>query len=455
MKRVVLAVQIAARYLLRKSGGNRRRTISAVAGIALSMIPLILVMEMADGMIRGITARYIETGTYHLQAYPGAAIDLKGLRKAAEELRGVPGITSVSPEHRGVGLLSAAGGKSGVQVRAVPPELLDRDRGFGEYLSVEAGSFDITDENGIVLGRYLAEELGVSPGEEVRLLTVRSLEGRSFLPRVSRFTVTGVVSTGYQELDRLWAFLNLERGLRVLPPENSDTYLGLKMEHPYALQQNLFGSPLPSLEDYRTESAAGVTLREVTDTLGYDWRVYSWYNLERSRYVSFRTSRNLLLFIMMLIVIVASVNVSSTLVMLVVEKEQEIAFLRTLGAHPMLIQQIFLAAGGLIGVAGVALGTLLGVTLAINVNELLLALEQLVNIVVGFARSLAAPAGAAAGERILLFSQEYYLERVPISLDPLELATLSALAMALSVIAAVVPARRSVQVYPLELLRRH
>ncbi|MFP4426286.1 MAG: ABC transporter permease [Spirochaetaceae bacterium] len=455
MKRVVLAARIAARYLLRRSGGNRRRTLSAVAGIALSMVPLILVMEMADGMIRGITARYIETGTYHLQAYPGAEIELEGLRQAAEELLAVPGITSVSPEHRGVGLLSAAGGKSGVQVRSVPPDLPERDRGFGGYLSVEAGSFDIAEPSSIVLGRYLAEELDVSPGEEVRLLTVRSLEGRSFLPRVSRFTVTGVVSTGYQELDRLWAFVNLERGLRVLPPENSDTYLGLKMEHPYALQQNLFGSPLPSLQEYRTESAAGDTLRGVTDTLGQDWQVYSWYNLERSRYVSFRTSRNLLLFIMMLIVIVASVNVSSTLVMLVVEKEQEIAFLRTLGAHPMLIQQIFLTAGGIIGVAGVSLGTLLGVTVAVNVNELLQGLEQLVNMVAGLARSFTAPAGGAGAERILLFSQEYYLERVPISLDPLELATLAALAMALSVIAAVVPARRSVKVYPLELLRRH
>ncbi|MFW5975992.1 MAG: hypothetical protein ACOCRY_01795, partial [Alkalispirochaetaceae bacterium] len=92
---------------------------------------------------------------------------------------------------------------------------------------------------------------------------------------------------------------------------------------------------------------------------------------------------------------------------------------------------------------------------AVNVNGLLRGLEQLVNMVAGFARSFTAPGGGAGGERILLFSQEYYLERVPISLDPLELATLAALAMALSVIAAVVPARRSVKVYPLELLRRH
>lgn len=455
MKRLLLALQIAGRYLLRRSGGNRRRTISAVAGIALSMVPLILVMEMADGMIRGITARYIETGTYHLQAYPGGAVEISDLSLAARELRELQGVTSVTPEHRGVGLLSAPGGRSGVQVRSVPPELLKEDGGFREYLSIDAGAFDLEREDSIVLGRYLAEQLQVEPGDEVRLLTVRSLEGRSFLPRVSRFVVTGVASTGYQELDRLWAFLPLERGLRVLPPENSDTFLGVKMEHPYALQQNLFGSPLPSLEDRRAEEAASGTLRAVTESLGYDWRVYSWYNLERSRYVSFQTSRNLLLFIMLLIVIVASVNVSSTLVMLVVEKEQEIAFLRTLGAHPMLIQQVFLAGGAIIGVVGVTLGLALGVALAINVNEVLLGLEQIVNSVAALWRSLVAPGAAGAGERILLFSEEYYLERVPISIDPLEMATVAALAMALSVVAAVVPARRSVQIYPLELLRRH
>jgi lipoprotein-releasing system permease protein len=354
-----------------------------------------------------------------------------------------------------VGLLSAPGGKSGVQVRSVPPDLLKRDRGFREYLSIDAGEFDLRKERAIVLGRYLAEQLEVGPGDEVRLLTVRSLEGRSFLPRISRFVVTGVVSTGYQELDRLWAFLPLQRGLRVLPPENSDTYLGVKIEHPYALQQNLFGSPLPSLEDREAEADATATLRGVADSLGYDWRVYSWYGLERSRYVSFQTSRNLLLFIMLLIVIVASVNVSSTLVMLVVEKEQEIAFLRTLGAHPMLIQQVFLAGGAIIGVAGVTLGLALGVALAVNVNELLIGLEQVINLVASVARSLVTPFGGGEGERILLFSEEYYLERVPISVDPLEMATVAALAMALSVIAAVIPARRSVQIYPLELLRRH
>lgn len=455
MKRMMLALQIAGRYLLRRSGGNRRRTISAVAGIALSMVPLILVMEMADGMIRGITARYIETGTYHLQAYPSGSVEAEDLTVAAGELRNLKGVTSVTPEHRGVGLLSAPGGKSGVQVRAVPPDLLKRDGGFREYLSIEAGSFDLGGEERIVLGRYLAEQLQVDPGDEVRLLTVRSLEGRSFLPRVSRFVVTGIVSTGYQELDRLWAFLPLERGLRVLPPENSDSYLGIKMEHPYALQQNLFGSPLPSLEDRQAESAARSTVTAVAERLGYDWRVYSWYNLERSRYVSFQTSRNLLLFIMLLIVIVASVNVSSTLVMLVVEKEQEIAFLRTLGAHPMLIQQVFLAGGAIIGVAGVTLGLALGVTLAINVNELLIGLEQVVNAVASLGRSLIAPSAGGEAERILLFSEEYYLERVPISIDPLEMVTVAALAMALSVIAAVIPARRSVQIYPLELLRRH
>ena len=448
-----LALGIGLRYLLRKSGGNRRRTISAVAGIALSMVPLVLVMEMADGMIRGITVRYIETGSYHLQAYPTADLDESALRGAAARIGSVDGVVAVTPEHRGVGLLSSVAGKSGVQLRSVPPDLLERDSGFERYLEVEAGSFDLSDSRSIVVGRYLARELEVGPGDEVRLLTVRSLEGRSFLPRVSRFTVSGVVSTGYQELDRLWAFLPLSRGLEVLPAESSESYLGIKIEDPYALQPALFGSPLPSLEERRDERAAVRTANDVADELGFDWRVYSWYNLERSRYVSFQTTRNLLLFIMLLIVIVASVNVSSTLVMLVVEKEQEIAFLRTLGAPPRLIERVFLASGAIIGGAGVTLGTALGIALAINVNELLAAMEQLVNLAASTWRYLFLP-DSLGSERILLLSRDFYLERIPISLDPLELVSLAAAAMTISLIAAVVPARRSAEIYPLELLRR-
>lgn len=452
MRRMRLALAVAGRYLFRSAGGNRRRTLSAVAGIALSMVPLVLVMELADGMIRGITARYIETGTYHLQAYPAQEFDLQGAAAITEGLGEIEGVEHAAVEHRGVGLLSSPGGKSGVQLRSVPPDLREEDRGFREYLTVEAGTFDLSSPENIVLGRFLASELEASVGDEVRLLTVRSLEGRSFLPRVSRFTVTGVVSTGYQELDRLWAFIPLERGLQVLPQENSDTFIGLKIAEPYALQPALFGSPLPSLEDRRDEASALATLSAVRERLGPGWRLYSWYGLERSRYVSFQTTRNLLLFIMLLIVVVASVNVSSTLVMLVVEKEQEIAFMRTMGANPRLIQEIFLAAGALIGAAGVGVGLLFGVLLAINVNELLVLLEELVNGLARLARALFT-AGESA-ERILIFSREFYLERVPISLDPLELSVLAALAMALSLFAALIPARRGLRIYPLELLRR-
>lgn len=455
MRDIRLALSIATRYLLRKSGGNRRRTISAIAGIALSMVPLILVMELADGMIRGITSRYVETGTYHLQAYPSGDLSPAEFRARAQELREIPGVQNSVVEHRGVGLLSAPGGKSGVQLRSLSPTVLEKDRGFRKYLRIDDGSFDIEGDEDIVLGRYLAEELEVGPGDEVRLLTVRSLEGRSFLPRVSTFVVRGVVSTGYQELDRLWAFVSLKRGLAVLPPENADTFIGIKIDNPYALEQTLFGSPLPSLEDLRATRSAEKTVGAVTDSLGFNWRAYSWYNLERSRYVSFQTSRNLLLFIMALIVVVAAVNVSSTLVMLVVEKEQEIAFLRTLGATPALIERIFLAAGALIGALGVGVGAVLGVALAVNVNELLLGLEQAINSAAIAGRAIFAPDSAGAAERILLFSQEFYLEEVPITIDPLELGTLVAVGMLLALLAAIVPARRSVQVYPLELLRRH
>ena len=124
----------------------------------------------------------------------------------------------------------------------MPAEAWGEDEGLRRYVSVEAGSFDLSGEDNVVLGRALAEDLGVEPGDPVRLLTVRPLEGGAFLPRVSRFTVTGIISTGYQELDQLWVFMPLDRGMRVLPPGSSRQLLGIKITDPYALPNPLFSS---------------------------------------------------------------------------------------------------------------------------------------------------------------------------------------------------------------------
>lgn len=438
---------LALRYLAGRGDRGGARIRAAVLGVGISLVPLVVVLEIADGMIQGITDRFIEAGTYHLQAIHAPDMDAAEARAAAERASAVPGVTGVTPERRGMGLLSSAAGRSGVTIRAVPPEAWRADEGLRRYITVEAGAFDLTDGNSVVLGSSLAEALDVSPGDPVRLLTVRPLAGGSFLPRVSRFTVSGVISTGYQELDQLWVFMPLERGMRVLPPGSSRQLLGIKIDRPYTLPNPLFA---------RGRSGEGrYVANEIARRLGSEWRVFTWYELERSRYMSFRTTKNLLVFIMALIVVVASVNISSSLVMLVLEKQSEIAILKSTGAGPAGIRRVFVLAGFFTGALGAALGLAVGLAIAVNINGVLAGIEAAADRIQGVIYLLLSPLVDDVPRSINVFHSEFYLETIPIMVDARQLLVVAAATILLATLAALVPAYRAGRVRPLEVMRRH
>ena len=438
---------LALRYLTGRGerGGSRIR--SAVLGVGISLIPLVVVLEISDGMIQGITDRFIEAGTYHLQAIHSPDVDQVELEDAVERVSAVRGVTGVIPERRGMGLLSSERGRSGVTVRALPADAWRRDEGLRRYITVREGEFDLSGERSVVLGQAVAEELSVSPGDAVRLLTVRPLENGAFLPRVSTFTVRGVISTGYQELDQLWLFMPLERGMRVLPPGSSRQILGVKIEEPYSLPNPLFASGRGGEGRYLAN--------EIARRLGAEWRVFTWYELERSRYMSFRTTKNLLVFIMALIVVVASVNISSSLVMLVLEKQSEIAILKSTGASPKGVRRVFLYCGFFTGVLGAALGLAVGLAVAVNINAVLTGIEAVADRLQGVLYLLLSPVFDDVPRSINVFHSEFYLETIPISVEPVQLLAVAVLTMLLATVAALIPAYRAGATRPLEVMRRH
>jgi lipoprotein-releasing system permease protein len=438
---------LSVRYLAGRGERGGARIRSAVIGVAVSLVPLVVVMQLADGMIQGITDRFIEAGTYHLQAIHAPDMSSEEVEEAADRIAGIRGVNVVTPERRGMGLLSSEAGRSGVTIRAIPADAWSTDAGLRRYVEVEAGSFDLSGENSVVLGRALAEELGVEPGDPVRLLTVRPLDNGAFLPRVSRFTVAGVISTGYQELDQLWVFMPLERGMRVLPPGSSRQVLGIKIAEPYSLPNPLFASGRGGEARYLAN--------EVARRLGVEWRLFTWYELERSRYMSFRTTKNLLVFIMALIVVVAAVNISSSLVMLVLEKQSEIAILKSIGASPAGIRRVFVLAGFFTGVLGAALGLAVGLAVAVNINGVLAGIEAVADWIQGGVYLLLSPLVDDVPRNLNVFHSEFYLETIPITVDPAQLFAVAALTVLLSTLAALVPAYRAGRIRPLEVMRRH
>jgi lipoprotein-releasing system permease protein len=411
---------------------GRRYLRGAVLGVALSLVPLVVVLVVADGMIEGITARYIETSTYHLQAHPLVRMDLASLVAAAGDLRSVSGVLAAYPETQGPAVAISGSRSSGAAIRAIDPAFL-ADPGTRRYLRAVEGELSLTSTGEILLGEALARSLGAHPGDSVSVVTARP--GRAgeggFAPKISIFRVVGVVSAGYRELDALWAFVTLKAGGRVLSPESSRSLIGIKTTDPF-----------DDLSRIRMSIASA---------LSPEWTVVAWPEAERNVWKSFATTRALLLVIMALVVAVAAINVSSALVMLVLERRRDIAVLKSEGASSSFVGLVFLLAGLVTGGAGTFIGIGIGALVAWRVNELIAAIEYLVNLV---ARVGARLSGSQPSAAIRFLNPAYYLERIPVRVDPAELAFVAAASLALCLLAAFLAARQAARLPPLEILRK-
>jgi lipoprotein-releasing system permease protein len=421
--------------MLRGRGGTARYLRGAVAGIALSLVPLIVVMEVSTGMIDGIMARLLEVGTYHLQVSLPPDIPLSKLLRMAASVASVHEVVAAVPERQGTGLLIGARGAAGVSIRCVPPDVFRVDSGFRSFVSITEGSADLSRDDGILLSTALAGSLGVSPGDMVSALTTYGGD-MSGPPRLTPLRVTGIYETGYQELDRSLAYASLAAAGRVLSPRASRTLLGVKVRDPFA---NL----LP-------------VEREVAAAAGADARVASWEQIEYARLASFRTTKALLLFIMALVVIVASVNVSSSVLMIIFERRHDLGILKSVGAGPRSLSVAFLFAGFSTGFLGAVGGIAAGLLVAVNINGVIAGLEWVVNRVLGLASilwSTMSPSAAAFGP-FTIFNSAYYLKSIPIRIEPGEVIAAAVATLLLSAVASYLPAARAARTRPLDILRK-
>jgi len=420
---------------LGRGAGVSSHLLGSILAIGLSLIPLIVVLEVADGMIEGITRRYLEVGTYHLQISLAGEADLGSYQTLREQILSKPGVKQAFIERQGMGMLYTQRGRSAVTVRAVPPSMYADDEGFRKFFTIVEGSFDLEQADDVLLGQEVAARIGAGVGERVKLLSLVSLSGSRSLPKVSSFTVQGIFSTGYQELDKLWTYIPLRSGVRVLPADRSAQFVGVKLDDPF---------------DKINRQVASLR----ADLPG-EVQIASWFQLERANYKSFQTTKALLLFIMALIVIVATINISSALIMIVLEKREEIGILKAMGARPRDISLAFLFTGLLAGIVGALLGLGLGLTVAVNINHVLRGIEGLVNQIVKVFMTMVAPFGGfEASTQVRVFNTEFYLEQIPIQIKGSELWVVACLTMLLSTVAAFLPARSAARIRPLDVLRK-
>jgi lipoprotein-releasing system permease protein len=248
------------------------------------------------------------------------------------------------------------------------------------------------------------------------------------------FTVSGIVSSGYQELDALWVFIPLRTGFDFLPGNAAQYSLRLKTD----------GTFTSTVQRVKAEASQ----------LFPFCSVWTWGEMNASQFENFSSTRILLLLIMLLIVLVASVNISSALVMVTMERLKEIAILKSVGGSPRGICLSFLIVGGICGLGGLALGLPLGILAAVNINPILALIERMTNCF-GFAvYSLSHLGTSTPYVGIRLLDPAYYLQDVDVSISAGQATGVACMTLALSLLASLIPAMRAGRERPLDTLRK-
>jgi len=414
--------------------------------IGISLIPLVAVLFVSNGMINGMTERIIGLSSGHLQVrFSVKSETIKSFEEfltGAENLRSVEGVTNVFPELQGTSLAVGKKGRTGACVRAVSKNIFTENSSFASFFDVIEGNTSLEEENSCVIGEGLSKALDIHAGDVIRLLNVNYSTSGKITPKTFSVKVSGIVSSGYQELDSLWVFIPLEKGFSVMSPNTAQFTYAVFTENPFSTK----------LEETRIKVQSrlfGVDGYPEVDNA----YVYSWADVNASEFENFSSTKMLLILIMVLIVLVASVNISAALIMLVMERKSEIAILKSMGASGKGISLSFIIVGLSCGVSGVLFGVPLGMLCAFNVNGIINVIEKVVNF---FNRIIffIGNGNLKSYSDVVLLDPAYYLQKVQVQVPWGQLIFIIIGTLVLSVLVSVIPALKAGKEKPIESLKQ-
>lgn len=431
---------LAFRLLFPRTGkkSNARKSLAgAFVCIGISLVPLVVVMTVSNGMIQGISERIIGLSTSHIQIdfYDSAEMisNIDYFKQVSQSALTCDGVKNVYPEVQGIALASSLKGRTGASVRAVSSDSFETNSAFKKYFEIISGSPELKIKNSAVLCKKLASDLGVKEGQIIRLITTKETSSGKIIPKITPLKVSAIVSSGYQELDALWLFISLETASSIMSSSSTQAVLGIETENPFGMElEKVYKNLSPFKET---------------------GRVYKWNQLNTSQFENYASTQIMLIFIMMLIVLVASVNISSALVMLVIERKKEIAIIKSLGGTSGGIAFSFLLTGLFTGFAGVAAGLPAGLLCAVNFNTIIKIIEKVLNLFVYFGMSLFSNESVKITE-IHLLDPAFYLQNVPVSVPFGQLFIVVLATLILSLLVSVLPALKAGKEKPIETLKK-
>jgi len=405
---------VGLRYTRAKRRNHFISFISAIsmAGIALGVAALIVVLSVMNGFQKELRTRILGVAS-HVQI-SGAGNQLADWQAVAGIAEQDPRVVASAPFVDAQGMLVAGQAVRGSVVRGILPDREERVADLGMHM--RAGKLEALRPGGfgIVLGSELARALAVLPGDKVALIAPQGLvTPAGVIPRLKQFTVVGVFEIGMFEYDSGLALIDMQDAQKLYQMGDAVSGVRLRLD-------DLF--------------AARSVARDLMSRFPSDIYATDWTRSHANFFRAVEIEKRVMFIILLLIVAVAAFNIVSTLVMLVTDKQADIAILRTLGASPASIVQIFMVQGALIGVIGTIAGVVVGLLVGYNVDTVVPAIEH----VLGFK---------------FLAKDVYYISELPSDVQLGDVTTIGIVSLLLSFVATLYPSWRASRVNPAEALR--
>jgi lipoprotein-releasing system permease protein len=410
-------LQIGWRYTRAGRVGRRNGFISFISsvsmlGIALGVAALITVLSVMNGFQKELRTRILGVAS-HVQI-SGAGGILPNWQDVAAQAVADPRVVAAAPYVNAQGMLSYDSAVRGAVIRGILPGSEDKVADLGQHMKLGTLAALKPGEFGIVLGADLARALGVIGGDKLTLIAPQGqVTPAGIVPRIKQFTVVGIFDVGMAEYDSGLALIHLADAQKL-----------------YRLEDKVSGVRLKLTDLFESRRVVMDLLPKLSSNVS----VSDWTRSHANFFRAVQIEKNVMFIILLLIVAVAAFNIVSTLVMAVTDKQADIAILRTLGASPASILQIFVVQGVLIGVIGTFIGVVGGVLLGLNIDVVVPALERIFSVQ-------------------FLSKDVYYISDLPSDVQWPDVIVIGIVSLVISLLATLYPSWSASRVNPAEALR--
>jgi len=403
---------IAKRYLKarRKTGFISLITYISILGVTIGVAALIIVLSIMNGFESEVRSRIIGFDTHiRLRTYHNEGVE--NYQKVINKIRDIPHIIGLSPYILDKGMIRSGERSSGIMVRGADPATINDVSDLGKtiiYGKLDIGPVLQEDGKklpGIVLGRYVADQLLVDVGDKVVIISVAGVHSMFQAPPVKQFVVTGFFETGMYEYDNSYAYISLKSAQDLFRMGEKVSGIEIRLDDLYK---------------------ANEVVKQIDKRLGFPYYAITWFEMRKNLFSWMQFEKWAMFIVLSLIILVAAFNIVSTLIMVVMEKTKEIGILKSMGATSRSITRIFLYEGITVG----AIGTLLGFG-------------------IGYALCW-------AQEEYHFFSlppDVYFISTLPIKMELHDFIFIGIAAVLICLLAAVYPAKKAASLVPVEAIR--